>query len=43
MKVCEVKCVKLVVKFVEKCFVLKVIISDVNVFEEDCWNVVFKL
>lgn len=43
MKVCEVKCIKLVVKYVEKCVVFKVIISDVNVFEDECWDVVLKL
>lgn len=43
MKVCEVKCVVLVDKYFVKCVELKVIIFDVNVFDEDCWNVVFKL
>lgn len=43
MKVCEVKCIKLVVQYVEKCVVLKVIISDVNIFDDDCWDVVLKL
>lgn len=43
MKNCELKCEKIVVKFVVKCVEFKVIIKNLNISDDECWDVQMKL